>query len=64
MEKNPRAKKVYCYSYPNQLLKIYDCAKKITIEYGINYSTLRTKLRNDILIINNLKFTYNEITIN
>ena len=63
LSKNPRAKKVYCYDN-NKLIKLYLCAKELTIEFGINYSTLRKKLQNDILFINNLKYTYNEIIIN
>jgi hypothetical protein len=56
---NPRAKKVYCFDKStNVLFKIYDCAKDISNKYDINYSTLRSKLRQDNLLINGLKYTY------
>jgi hypothetical protein len=57
MDKNPRSKKVFCYEN-DKLIKIYDCAKYISLEYGINYSTLRVKLQKDKLIINNKKYRY------
>lgn len=58
---NPKAKKVYAYSNEGEIKNIYDCAKEIAIEFGINYSTLKNKLKRDILYINQEKYTYNEI---
>ena len=57
LQNNPRAKKVYCYKN-GELIKEYQCAKIITIETGINYSTLRARLQKDNLIINGIKYTY------
>lgn len=54
---NPRAKNVYC-SIDGEIIKVYECAKYITDEYGINYSTLRKKLQNIKMTINNMKFYY------
>ena len=62
LENNPNTKRVYCYDEGN-LIKIYECAKIITNEFNINYSTLRNKLQKDVLFINGLKYTYNGVDI-
>ena len=61
MEFNPKAKKVYCYSVDGKLVRTYNCAKKIAIEFGIKYPTLKSRLQKEKLYINNLKYTYNEV---
>ena len=63
LENNPKAKKVYCFK-DNCIIKIYKCAKQISIDYNINYSTLRRKLQKDTLKINDLKYSYNGIKNN
>lgn len=60
MAGNPRAKMVYCYSPDGELIEVYSCAKEVSKEMGINYSTLRSRLQRDSCIINNFKYTYYE----
>lgn len=57
MEKNPMAKIVLALK-DGVLIKKYDCAKKISIEYGINYSTLRKGLQKDNMFINGVQYCY------
>lgn len=61
MGSNPRAKMVFCYSPEGELIEVYACAKEISKETGINYSTLRRRLQLDSCTINNIKYTYYEI---
>lgn len=58
MENNPKSKKVYVIK-EGTIVKIFYCAKQISKDYNINYSTLKKRLKNDTLMINNSKFTYN-----
>lgn len=57
MEHNPKAKKVVCVQN-GEVVSIIDCAKKITIKYGINYSTLRQRLQKGKMTFNNVDYYY------
>ena len=57
MEKNPRTKSVVGY-LNGKVVESFDCAKKISLKYGINYSTLRSRLQNNSLIINGVNYFY------
>lgn len=54
---NPRAKRVCCYE-GNNLVKIYPCAKLITLELGVNYSWLRHHLQRGNCVIENRQYRY------
>lgn len=54
---NPRAKRVYCFE-DDVLVKIYPCAKLITLELGINYSSLRRQLQKGNCVIGNRQYRY------
>jgi len=62
-ENNPNAKKVYCIEN-NKIINIFNCAKYLSNELNMNYSTLRKRLQKDDLIIDNIKYSYNGIKIN
>ena len=57
MEKNPKAKNVVGVK-DGVIVERFDCAKKITLKYGINYSTLRKQLQNNNCIINDIQYYY------
>ena len=57
MEKNPRAKNVIGLK-DDVIIETFDCAKKITLKYGINYSTLRQQLQKNNCIINGINYYY------
>ena len=57
---NPKAKRVLCFEN-GVLLKIYPCAKLISLECGINYSNLRYHLQKDDCVIDKRKYRY-EVT--
>lgn len=57
LEKNPRTKKVIGVKN-GVIVEYFDCAKKITIKYGINYSTLRQQLRKNNCKINGVNYYY------
>jgi len=57
LEKNTRAKTVVgCLN--GKEYERFDCAKKITIKYGVNYSTLRRKLQTGGIVINGINYSY------
>lgn len=58
MENNPRAKTVICVDEFGNIIKTYNCAKYVCIDYPIVYSTLKKKLRENKCIINGLHFYY------
>lgn len=58
---NPKAKRVLCFEN-GVLVKIYPCAKIITIESGVNYSTLRAQLQKDNCFISKRQYRYEAIT--
>lgn len=55
---NPRAKVVLEFAPNGGLVKTWLCAKLITLELGVNYSTLRTQLRKGDCQINSNQFRY------
>ena len=57
MEKNPKAKNVVGVK-DGVIVERFDCAKKITLQYGINYSTLRKQLQNNNCKINGINYYY------
>lgn len=59
MENNPRAKIVVGIK-DGTIVERYDCAKKISFKYGINYSTLRKGLQHDNMFINGVNYYYQD----
>lgn len=57
MEHNPRAKAVIGFK-DGCVVEEFDCAKKITLKYGVNYSTLRKGLQRDNFIFNGIRYYY------
>ena len=57
LEKNPRTKTVIGYLNGKEV-ESFDCAKKLTKKYGINYSTLRYYLQNGGIDINGIYYKY------
>lgn len=57
MEKNPKAKNVVGVK-DGVIVERFDCAKKITLQYGINYSTLRQQLQKNNCKINGINYFY------
>lgn len=55
---NPRAKAVLEFAPDGNLVRTWPCAKLITLELGVNYSTLRTRLRKGDCRINSNQFRY------
>lgn len=57
MEHNPRTKCVVGIA-GGRVVEMFDCVKKITLKYGINYSTLRNSLQKGGRVINGILFRY------
>ena len=57
MENNPRAKKVVGL-FNGEIVETFNCAKYLSIKYGIHYSKLRRYLQNGSIIINNITYSY------
>lgn len=57
MEHNPRTKRVVGYK-DGEIVSTYPCAKYLTTEYGINYSSLRRYLQNGGIVIENTLYKY------
>lgn len=60
LSNNSRSKEVVEIDNFNNILNTYGCAKEISLRYNINYSTLRYKLKNNTLIINNNFFIWKD----
>ena len=59
MENNPRAKRVVGVK-DGVVVETFPCAKYITRKYGINYSTLRARLRNGGIEIGEIIYKYED----
>lgn len=57
LEKNPKSKIVFGI-LNGEIVEVFNCAKKISLKYGINYSTLRKGLQKDNMVINNISYHY------
>ena len=57
MEKNPRTKIVVGYLEGVEIER-FDCAKKVSFKYGINYSTLKKHLQKEGIKINGILYQY------
>ena len=57
MEKNSKAKLVIGHKDGIEIER-FDCAKKISIKYGVGYSKLRYHLQRGGIEINNIKYRY------
>lgn len=60
MEKNPRAKIVFG-EINGRIVEMYDCAKKLCIELGMNYSTFKNRMRNGGITINKIHYRYGPV---
>ena len=60
---NPKAKRVAQYDKEGNLIKIWDCAKDVSEELGINYSTLRMWLQGRNKQTSNFIFKYHNFEI-
>lgn len=61
MGKNPRAKKVIGI-YSGKIVETFECAKMVSIKYGVNYSYLKRYLQNGGLYIKNIYYKYGDKT--
>lgn len=58
-EKNNKAKSVIEIDNNGIVINTYACGKTVAIKYNINYSTFRSRMKNNTLIINGNKFIWN-----
>ena len=59
MEHNPRSKTVIGYQ-DGMVKEVFPCAKYLTKKYGVNYSTLRERLREGGVIIGKIHYKYED----